>query len=163
MQTNKKQAWLFKAQPTERVNLCPHCGEHPQFLTNGESYILRCPKCNNEEAFSFEVWDGINRFLLCKLWNLETTEVPYSSEVMETLGIKNGQYIVFNSNDYSYLERFDCINDALKFMRTHCENDNSYETHVYHMCNNELRYLFHFDTAALTQGWKGFDPDDLPW
>ena len=82
---------------------------------------------------------------------------------METLGIKNGQYIVFNSNDYSYLERFDCINDALKFMRTHYENENSYKTHVYHMCNNELRYLFHFDTAALTQGWKGFDPDDLPW
>ena len=163
MQTENKQAWLVRDQPNEGANLCPQCGEYPQLLTDGENHILRCPKCGDESKFPFHVLDEKSRFLLWALWNVQCTLGQYSNETMRVLQVRNGNYLVFSANNYSYLDRFDCIDGAFNYMRECYENDNACKTQVYHMWNNELHQLFHSDIVAIEQGWNGFDPNTLPW
>lgn len=163
MQADNKQVWLVRDQPDEGVNLCSKCGEHPQLLTDGDNHILQCPKCKDEAKFPFAVLDEKSRFLLCALWNVESTRGQYSNETMRVLNVQNGNYLVFSANDYTYLERFDCIDDAFNFMRECYENDNTCKTQVYHMWNNELHRLFHSDIVAIEQSWESFDPNALPW
>ena len=163
MQTKNNEAWLVRDQPDEGVNLCPKCGEYPQLLTDGENHMLRCPKCGDEAKFPFTVLEERSRFLLYALWNVESTMGQYSNETMQVLQVRNGNYLVFDANDYAYLERFECIDDALRFMRECYENDNTCKTQLYHLWNNELHQLFHSDIVAIEQSWEGFDPNALPW
>ena len=90
----------------ERYNACPRCGSEVYLYVNEDGeYCVGCVRCDehNTSTYLTYVPDKDEIDICRKCWNIWATGTVYSSEALDRLNVRNGEYIVTDSID-GYIE-----------------------------------------------------------
>ena len=125
----------------EGYNICPQCGRHAYAVLVGDgSYRVGCLSCGLRNGINVLADEAITDSFTEKMrirWNEQCLEAVYSDEVMEELGVSNGNYVLTSNVDGHIVHIAQDIREAIKYIE---DIEYRLSIGVYLMLENTLQY-----------------------
>lgn len=133
----------------EHYNVCPCCGKEVSLFRDDDGdYCFGCLDCLDTSVSTF--------FLQCPapndadlyrpLWNLKALNVPYSQTVLDQIGLKDGDYVVSDTDD-NYIVFHGDMRSMMRFFETELKDKK--QKKVFEVFQNEGGRLVNLGRSLL--------------
>lgn len=120
-------------------NVCPHCGRYPVATMEGyDTYRVGCAFCGLNRGVITFLDDPISEVVkeaTRKEWNKMCVTSNYTDEVMELMGLEEGDFVLAWKHDYMIECVLDSVDDVIRMV----DDDDYYN--IYRVRENSLELL----------------------